>query len=73
MANKTVADDMRAMFGPVKRWKTGNVYWAENDFLKMAYAVTHEPDKLGTVGIQDEIFVEYISETQSRLWDAAAQ
>lgn len=57
----------------VKRWKDGKIYWAENSFLKMAYAVTHDRAKLGTVGIENDLFVEYISEQQGKLWDASCQ
>lgn len=70
MAGETVADDMKAMFGPVKRWKEGDIYFAENSFLRMAYAVTHDRAKLGTVGIVNDIFVELISADQGRRWDA---
>lgn len=54
----------------VKRWKEGDIYFAENTFLKMAYAVTHDKAKVGTIGIKDDIFVELISEHQGRLWEA---
>lgn len=57
----------------LKRWKDGDVYFAKNSFVTMAYAVTHDRAKLGTVGVQDDIFVEFISEHQARLWDATTQ
>lgn len=58
--------------GPVRRWKEGNVLFAENDFIKMAYAVTKVPEKIGTLGWygkgQNAICVEFISESVSHAW-----
>jgi hypothetical protein len=55
----------------VKRWKTGDILWAENDFVRGVYVVASDPRKVGTLGFHgpDEICVEFISEDQGHLWD----
>lgn len=60
--------DLRSM-SKVRRWKNGEIFYAENDFIRMAYTVTTDQTKLGTIGIQDDIFVEYINEQQAKLWE----
>jgi hypothetical protein len=60
-------------FGPVKRWKVGNVLYAQNDFCKLAYVITDDPLKVGTLGRSDEtenaVIVQFISAEQGKLWD----
>jgi len=57
--------------GPVRRWKTGDILHAENDILRMAYVVTRDPEKVGTLGWHgpDQICVEYISPQSGSLWE----
>jgi hypothetical protein len=57
-------------FGEVRRWKEGDVLWAENDFIRMAYAVTDDTDLVGSIGLHgpDQLCVEYISPTTAALW-----
>lgn len=58
------------IFGPVKRWKDGDVLWAENDILLMAYVVTDDFAKVGTIGLHDNrIYVEFINADQAKAWD----
>lgn len=55
--------------GNIKRWKDGDLLWAENDWVKMAYAVSGDPAKIGNIGIVGDTYVEFITEKQARLWD----
>lgn len=59
--------------GPVERWKDGDVLFAENDAVTMAYAVTADPQKVGSSGWHGskEIRVEYITPEAGALWDGA--
>jgi hypothetical protein len=63
-------------FGPVRRWREGDVLFAENDWISAAYVATDDPEKLtgwrmgwhpydGT-----EICVEYITPEQAKAWDS---
>lgn len=50
--------------GPVRRWKDDHgIYWAENEWLRLAWAKTDDPAKEGSLGFHgpDEICVEFIS------------
>lgn len=49
--------------GIVKRWTDENgIHWAENDFIRLAWAYTNDPAKVGTFGWHgpDRVCVEYI-------------
>lgn len=54
----------------VRRWRDGDVLWAENGFVTMAYVVTDKLRDVGTLGVHGDLFVEYISAQQAKLWDA---
>jgi hypothetical protein len=69
MANATIAN----LRGKSKYWKEGELYWFANQLVTMAYAITDDASKVGTIGIVNDTFVEFISEGQRELWDAACQ
>jgi len=50
-------------FGPVRRWKEGDIYFAENDWMRLAWAATDDPKMIGMCGWHGprEIMVEYCS------------
>jgi hypothetical protein len=60
-------------FGPVRRWKEGDILFAANDLLTMAYVATDDPEKLSgwATGLHcpDQMCVSYISHEQARAWD----
>jgi hypothetical protein len=62
-------------FLPVKRWKEDDILHAENDFCHMAYVVDDEKAKslktrMGWHPYRDtEMWVEYITTEQGKLWD----
>lgn len=61
--------------GPVRRWKEGDILYAENDFVRMAYVVTDDHEKLSgwRLGLHPygdtEICVGYITHDQAKAWD----
>lgn len=57
-------------FGPVRRWKEGDILYAENDLATMAYVETNDISKVGTGGFHGpkEIWVEYIGPRTAALW-----
>lgn len=63
-------------FGKVRRWKSNDgILWAENDWIRMAYAVfdpaiDHEV-KGFALGVRNGIFVELISAEQAKAFDDA--
>jgi hypothetical protein len=63
-----------AVFGPVHRWKDGDILRASNDWVSMAYVVADDPRKIGHMGWHgpDEVCVEYITQEQGRLWEFPA-
>ena len=50
------------MFGETRRWTKDGIIYAENDFVRMAYAGTSDPKKIGTLGWRgpDRVCVEYV-------------
>lgn len=58
--------------GPVRRWRDDHrIYWAENDWLRLAWARTDDPAKVGRLGFHgpEQVCVEYISPTTSLEFD----
>lgn len=63
--------------GAVRRWKTGDILWAENELLRMAYVVTDNPTLVGTFAwhphkdgvANNAVGVEYISRETGAAWD----
>lgn len=58
-------------FGPIRRWKEGDILWLENELAIIAYAVTDDPEKIGSLGLHgpDEMCVQYISIEQAKPWN----
>jgi hypothetical protein len=58
--------------GQVRRWKEGHILFAENDLIRMAYAVTDDPKRIGTGGwsnpTDDAIWVEWIDAETAKFW-----
>ncbi len=50
-------------FGPIRRWQDGDVHYAENDFIRLAFVYTDDITQLGTGGWHgpDKIWVEYVA------------
>jgi hypothetical protein len=51
-------------FGPVKRWTDEDgIMWAENDFIRLAWAYTDDPGKVGKFGWYGprQVCVEFIA------------
>lgn len=74
MEQATVAGDMRAMFGPVTRWKTPDgIMYAENDFVKLAYVVfdptIDRKSGIGDLCIRNDMICAIITAEQAKLWD----
>ncbi len=73
MVGMIVANQIQAMFGEPKRWKTDDgILWAENDFLKMAYVVLDpklDEIKSSGLAVRNGIFVKPITAEQAKLWD----
>ncbi len=61
--------------GGVRRWKDGDILYAENDWLLMAYVVTDDVSKLDALKIHgpDEVFVQLISADQAEPWRDAPE
>lgn len=59
------------VFGKVCRRKDGDILYASNEWVSMAYVVADDPRKIGHMGWHgpDEICVEYITPEQGKLWD----
>ena len=57
--------------GPVMRWMNGDIYVAENDFVRLAWAATDDPEQVGKFGWHgpQQIGVEYISREQAKEFD----
>jgi hypothetical protein len=53
--------------GPVRRWRTGGILWAENDLLVGAFVI--DPSRVGEMTWYDDIMVEFITPKTGRLWD----
>jgi hypothetical protein len=58
----------------VRRWKEGDVLFAETYFARMAFVETDDPDKIGTVGWHragrdDQVHVEYIDAKAAEPWN----
>lgn len=66
-----MASAMEQVFGKVYRWRVGDIFFAKNDWISMAYAVTDDPAKVGTVGLHgpEEMCVEFIGADKAKLWD----
>lgn len=63
----------QSMFGPVRRWREGNILLAANDFATMAYCITDDPRMVGRQGWHkpgdDGVMVEWITAEQAApLW-----
>lgn len=56
-------------FGPVYRWRRGSVLFAENAFIKMAYAVTPAEDKIGDLGCCEGVYVVWIAADAAKAWN----
>jgi hypothetical protein len=69
MARETLAN----LRGKPRYWKKGELYWFADQLVTMAYAVTTDQAKVGTIGIVNDTFVEFLSEGQRAFWDAACQ
>lgn len=59
------------VFGKVYRRRDGDILYASNSWVSMAYVVSADPRKIGHMGWHgtDEICVEYITPEQGKLWD----
>ena len=55
-------------YGPPRKWKEGDILYAENEVVRMAYVVTDDLTKLGQMGWHKDICVEYISPETGALW-----
>lgn len=67
-------DEFAKAMGPVRRWREGNILFAENDFIRGAYMVIDDQAKFeGLFGMGFEgprqICVEYITAEVGKLWD----
>lgn len=63
----------RMLFGgETRRWKDGEILWAENDIMTAAYVATDDEHMIGTVGWHHhgvtEIWVEYVSRDHAHSW-----
>jgi hypothetical protein len=62
------------MAEPTRRWKDGDVLWAENDFCRIAYVPTDDPAKLAgwRMGLHgpEKLCVSYITLDQAKLWES---
>lgn len=58
-------------FGKVRRWKDGDILYAENDAVLMAHVVTDDLTKLGQLAWHgpNKICVEYVSPKTASLWE----
>ena len=63
------------IFGTVRRWRIGDVYYAKNNLVTMAYMINSDHASAGAIGTSgpgdDAVFVQYITTDQSKLWDGA--
>lgn len=60
-------------FGPVRRWREGDRYYAENDFVRMVYVVADDPEKAGNFGRlglhgPDQMCVEFVTADVVKNW-----
>lgn len=49
--------------GPVRRWQEGDIRYAENDWIRLAWVETDDPAMVGKFGFHgpDQIGVEYMA------------
>jgi hypothetical protein len=43
---RVTSGDMAKIFGRIRRWKEGDILFAENNWVSGAYVVTTDPEKL---------------------------
>jgi hypothetical protein len=57
-----MSDRVELDLGPVRHWQDGDIHYAENDFIRLAWVVTDDPAKVGTFGWHGpgQIGVEYV-------------
>jgi hypothetical protein len=55
--------------GPVRRWREGDSYYAENDVVRIAWVYTDDPAKVGTFGWHgpQQIGVEYVARPKIKI------
>lgn len=60
--------------GPVRLWKEGDILFADNDILLMAYAVADDQHPAGTEGWRgpEQIWVGYITPEKAKAWDGVS-
>lgn len=59
-------------FGPVRRWREGDILYAENDWLRMAFVATDDESKWGKPDWYGpkQIGIEYIPIETAKRWDS---
>lgn len=68
---KSLFDDMAK---PTRRWREGDILFAENDWVKTADVVSDDPKKLGGLGLglhpygDSQMCVGYITAEQAKAW-----
>lgn len=62
--------------GVTRRWREGDILFAENDWISGAFVVTDDPEKMRGLGLgwhpykDTQICVEYITAEQAKAWQA---
>lgn len=56
-------------FGPTRRWKDGDILYAENGFVRIACVVATHPSMVGSMGWEQGVMVDYVSPEVAKLWD----
>lgn len=51
MASRMTKAETEKLFGPVRRWKEGDILFAENDWISGAFVVTDDREKIGQLGL----------------------
>ena len=59
---------LKSLGEPPRKWREGDILYAENDWVRMAFVVTDDLTKLGQMGWHNDICVEYISADTAKLW-----
>ena len=64
-----------SIFGEVRRWKEGDILWAENDIIRMCYVVAENDSMVGHEGWHgpQQIWVEYISPDMAKAWEGCSE
>ena len=67
----------RAWMGKVERWRIGDIYYASNDFVTLAWAIddakANESATRVGIGPDGETIVGFMTAEQAKAWDGCGE